>query len=305
MEKKRNLLGIILLSLAVLIWGSSFIVQSVCTENVRFFTFNGLRSFIGGLALIPVALIGAKARQKRLTGDELAADRQKSRAGIGYGIILGVFLFIAHNCQQAAFDYSTAGKIAFITASYMFIVPILGLIFLKKRLPWITWVCVALGFVGMFFLCVDPSELAEINKGDLLTMVCALFYAVHILLIERFLRKADALVMSCVQMLTAGVLSGTLMLLVDKPAVASIMAVLPEILFSGIVVCGAAYTLQVVAQNFTEATVASLIMCLESVVAAVLGAIILKERMLPRELLGAVIMLAAAVVSQLTQDKKA
>lgn len=226
------------------------------------------------------------------------------RAGIGRGIILGLFLFVAHNCQQAAFDYSTAGKIAFITASCMFIVPILGLIFLRKRLGWITWVCVAAGFIGMYFLCVDPSEFSEINKGDLLTMGCALFYAIHILLIERFLKKGDGLVLSCVQMLTAGILSCTMMFFFDKPAMADIMAVLPELLFSGLVVCGIAYTLQVLAQDFTEATVASLIMCLESVVAAVLGAIILKERMLPRELFGAALMLAAAIVSQLAEGKK-
>lgn len=293
-----------MLSLAVLIWGSSFIVQSVCTESVRFFTFNGLRSLIGGLALIPAALIGGRIRQKKMEPEAVLSDKQKMRAGIGRGIILGLFLFVAHNCQQAAFDYSTAGKIAFITASYMFIVPVLGLIFLRKRLGWITWGCVAAGFVGMYFLCVDPSEFSEINKGDLLTMGCALFYAIHILLIERFLQKGDGLVLSCVQMLTAGILSCTMMLLFDKPAMADILAVLPELLFSGLVVCGIAYTLQVLAQDFTEATVASLIMCLESVVAAVLGAIILKERMLPRELFGAALMLAAAIVSQLASSKK-
>ncbi len=297
--KQHKAGGALLLSLAVLIWGSSFIVQSISMETLEPFTFNGIRALLGALVLLPIFLIKNSREKRAMTPDELAARRSANRKGILYGFILGLVLCVGSNFQQQAFAYSTAGKIAFITASYMFIVPLIGLL-LKRRLPWLTWVCVAFGFFGMFLLCVDPAEMGSLNRGDVLTMVCAVAYAFHILFIDRFVSKADGILLSCVQFFTVGVITVILSLLFENATLGAIRATVPYILFSGIVVCAVAYTLQIIGQKTTEPTVASLIMCMESVVAMVLSAILLNERMNPREIIGCLIMLSATVVSQLS-----
>ena len=302
------LFGPLILASAVFLWGSSFIVQSVSAEKLGPFSFNMARQLLGAAALLLLFLVLEGRRRKGLGPDGLRARRDATRKGILRGLLLGLFLCLASNLQQAAFDYSTAGKIAFITAGYMFIVPVLGL-FLGKRLPWLTWVCVAVGFLGMFLLCVDPAELGELNRGDLLTLGCSVAYAVHILLIERFSQDSDGLLLSCVQFFCAGLISAVLAFVFETPGPGALrecfLPCLPYILYSGLLVCAVAYTCQIIGQKYTEATVASLIMCLEGVVAALLSAILLKERMLPREIAGAALMLAATAVSQTPHKKTA
>ncbi len=301
--KQNNIRGAVLLSLAVLIWGSSFIVQSISMDTLEPFAFNGIRACLGSLVLLPIFLIKNAGEKRGMTEEELAARRKANRRGILDGIVLGLWLCLGSNLQQHAFAYSTAGKIAFITASYMFIVPILGL-FLKRKLPWLTWICVIVGFFGMFLLCVDPAELSSgLNRGDVLTMFCALAYAVHILFIDRYTQEADGILLSCVQFAVIGLITVPLSLIFETPSREAILQTAPMILYSGILVCAGAYTLQIIAQKFTEPTAASLIMCMESVVAVVLSALILKERLNTRELIGCLIMLSATVISQTMQSR--
>lgn len=295
--QKTQIKGVLILLVTAIIWGSSFVSQSVGAEAVEPFTFMAIRTLMGATFLLPFIIVRDKITARKMTKDELFVRKQLNKKTIFYGIIVGVFLACATNIQQYAFNYSTAGKIAFVTAMYMFFVPIAGL-FMKKKISLVTWICVFLGFVGLYFLCFKPEENFVINKGDVLTLFCAVFFTFQILLLERFTRLCDGIKLSCVEFFTAGTITFILMLIFNHPTLSAIKTALPALLYSGIMSCGIAYTLQAVGQKYCEATVASLLMCMESVFAVLSAAIILGERLTPREIVGCSVMFFAIVLSQ-------
>jgi len=299
-KQKTQLKGVIMLLLTAFVWGISFVAQSVGMEDVEAFTFNGIRTLMGAAVLLPIILLRDKKETRGMETEQVAARRQADQKTVRYGIVLGVVLCAASNFQQFAFYDSTSGKIAFITAFYMFFVPLFGL-FLRKRVPLLTWICVAFGVVGLFFLCIDPSSPAGINRGDALALCCSVIYAVHILLIEKFAPDADGIKLSCVQFATSGTISCILMFIFETPRMSAILSAMVPLLYSGIMSCGFAYTFQIIGQKYTEATVASLIMCMESVFGVLGGAVLLHEVLSGREIAGCVIMFAAIILSQLSE----
>lgn len=302
-NSRTQLKGVLLLLLTSLIWGSSFVSQSVGSETVEPFTFMAIRTLMGATVLLPFILIRDRVTAKKMTREQIEERKKTDKKTIAYGAIIGIFLAIATNLQQYAFNYSTAGKIAFITAMYMFFVPIAGL-FMKKRIPLVTWLCIVMGFTGLFCLCFKGGDDFTLNTGDVITLICAVFFTCQILLIEKFSQACDGIKLSCAQFYTAGFISLVLMLIFDNPQLTGIKHAGIALLYSGIMSCGIAYTLQVVGQKYCEATIASLLMCMESVFAALSAAILIQERLTGREILGCVIMFTAIVVSQLSGLKK-
>lgn len=298
MQQKTQLKGVFILLITALIWGSSFVAQSVGMESVEAFTFNGIRTLLGAAVLIPFILVRDFISNKKSSVAK-EAKKKENKSLIIYGSIIGVILCIASNLQQQAFNYSTSGKIAFITAFYMLFVPFLGL-FIRKKVPVLTWICVALGAVGLYFLCITNEGLSSINKGDILALLCAVFYAVHILAVEKFAPSIDGVKLSCVQFIVSGTISVILMFIFENPDINAIKTAAVPILYSGVMSCGIAYTFQIIGQKYTESTVASLLMCMESVFGVICGALILKEMLSGRELAGCVIMFVAIILSQLT-----
>lgn len=299
---KTQFKGVLMLLLTALIWGSSFVAQSVGMESVEAFTFNGIRTLLGAAVLVPFVLIRDRMDASRAS-ERLMARKKTYRTTILCGIPLGIVLCLASNFQQFAFNYSTSGKIAFITALYMFLVPIFGLI-IRKRVPALTWICVLIGFIGLGFLCVNPADITSINFGDILAAICAVFYAVQILMIERFSDRCDGVLLSLTQFAVSGLISCLLMFIFETPEISAIRIALVPILYSGIMSCGIAYTLQIIGQKYTEATIASLLMCLESVFGVLCGALLLQEVLAPHEIFGCIIMFAAIILSQLTDRIK-
>ena len=277
-----------LLFLTACIWGSAFVAQSVGMDFVEPFTFTFARSIIGGLVLIPCIPFLRKLRNEKRTGITKVE-------WIG-GLLCGVALFAASNMQQLGIVHTTVGKSGFITALYVVIVPIMG-IFLRKKMPRIIWFCVALSVVGLYLLCMT-GESFFLNYGDLLTLICAILFSVHILIIDYYSPQGDGVVISCIQFFTCGVLSAIVMLFAESPSVTNIFAAKWPILYAGVLSSGVAYTLQVVAQKNVNPTVASLILCLESVVSAIAGWLILHETLTARELLGCGLMFVAIVLAQ-------
>ncbi len=290
--KKKGWIGSLLLFVTALIWGSSFVAQSLGMDKIGAFTFNGIRTLIGGLFLAVVILF-------RCVFGKQKPAKLCDKKTLGRGAALGAVFFFASNLQQLAFYQSTAGKIAFITALYIFFVPLFGL-FLKKKVPALTWCCVAAGFVGLYFLCIGEQGISGLNGGDALAFGCAVFFAVHILMIDRFVKTSDGMVLSCVQFLVSGTASVICMFLFETPNLQDIFAAANPILYAGFLSCGVAYTLQILGQKTTEPAVASLILCMESVFAVLTAAVILKEYLTARELLGCGIMFAAILVSELS-----
>lgn len=207
-------------------------------------------------------------------------------------------LAVASGLQQIGIQYCDPGKAGFITAMYILLVPVFGVI-VGKKLPLVMWICVALGVGGLYFLCVNSGS--GIEKGDIYLLLCAVTFSMHILVISYFSPKADGVKMSCIQFFTVFVISGIVALIFEKPDMKTLgMAWLP-ICYAGIMSSGVGYTLQIVAQRYTDPTVASLLMSLESVFAVLAGIIILGEFPSGREWLGCAMMFVAIVVSQLPQ----
>ena len=297
--QKTQFKGVFMLFLTAFIWGSSFVAQSLGMESVEAFTFNGIRTLFGAATLLPFIVIKDFISIRKNGKPEKNTVRKNTKKILIGGSVMGIVLCIASNFQQYAFSYEdhSAGKIAFVTAFYMFFVPLFGL-FLKKRVPLITWLCVVLGTIGLYFLCVGEEGFSTITKSDILSFICAVFYAVHILVIEKFAPDTDAVKLSFTQFTVSGTFSVIIMFLIETPTIANINASILPLLYSGIMSCGLAYTFQIVGQKYTESTVASLIMCLESVFGILCGVIFLHEALTSREILGCVIMFAAIVISQ-------
>ena len=288
--KHRKLVSSLMLIVAALIWGTAFVAQRKGMEYAGPLAFNGVRTLIGSLVLLPVALIFRPAKAANLRKTLLA------------GLLCGLCLFMATNLQQIGLTSTEAGKAGFITTFYIILVPVLGL-FLRKKTGAVTWLAVAVALGGLFFLCVKPGEV-RIAPGDLLVLGCAFFFAVQILVIDFFVQEVDGVLLSCVQFAVDGVLSLIAAFLFEKPDFPALFRGWIPLLYTGILSCGVAYTLQILGQKNLHPTVASLLMSLESAFAVLGGWLILHERLTRRELLGCALMLAAVLLVQLAPVKK-
>lgn len=289
--QKGQIKNSLLLLLTAVIWGVAFVAQSVGLEYVEPFTFNSVRSIIGGLVLLPCIVILKKWKKGFATKIEW----------IG-GICCGIALCLASNFQQFGMQHTTVGKAGFITALYVVLVPVLGL-FVKKKVPIFIWLCVGLSVAGLYLLCM-PEGAFVLALGDLLVLICAILFSLHILVIDYFSPKGDGVVISCIQFFTCGILTGVVMIFTETPTIGNILDAKWAILYAGVLSSGVAYTLQVVAQKNVNPTVASLILCLESVVAVLAGWIILGQGLSTREIWGCVLMFVAIVLAQLPMPKR-
>ncbi|MBR6779781.1 MAG: DMT family transporter [Clostridia bacterium] len=302
---KAKFLGPLMLLLTALLWGIAFVAQSVGTEQAGPLTFNGVRTIIGAVCVLPVALFFRRKNEKKLTVPKTEEEKKEdNRILLKAGVLCGLVLFCATNLQNLAFEYTDAGKIAFITSLYMLFVPVFGLVFLRKKVRVILWPCCAVGLLGMFLLCMGEAA-HGINKGDVLTLACSVVFAMHILVVDRYVDRVDPVMMSCIQFFVAGTLTVICAFIFEEPSIAGIRACIGAILYAGVCSSAIAYTLQIVGQKYTEATVATILLSMESVFGAISSAIILHETMTVREVIGCALMFVAIIVSQLPEKKKA
>ena len=287
-----------MLVLTAFIWGTAFVAQSVGMDYLGPFTFNGVRSLIGGIALLPCILL--LKRWSREEPEETHCKENRKDLILG-GTVCGLLLFGASSLQQIGIQYTTAGKAGFITAFYIVIVPVLG-IFLKKRIGWKVWAAVVIALVGLYFLCITESF--TIGKGDALIFLCALVFSLHILVIDYFAPRADGVVMSCIQFFVCGIVSLPFMFLTETPTIEGILAGGVPLLYAGVLSCGVAYTLQIIGQKNVNPAVASLILSLESCFSVLAGWLILGENLSVRETAGCILMFAAIILAQLPDKKK-
>ncbi len=294
MSKKMR--GNLLLLLTAVVWGISFVSQSVGMEYIEPNTFNGIRTFLGGIVLLPVIFVIDKGKKKN--GIYEKCDFKKL---LLYGTICGVFLCVAATLQTYGLKETTAGKSGFITALYIIFVAIIG-VFTGRRLNLKIISGVLMAVLGMYFLCLY-GETVNFCFGDFLTLLCAIVFTFHIIVIDKFSPKTDGVKLSCVQFLVAGTLNLIVMFIFENPDIALIKQCAGAILYSGIMSCGVAYTLQIVGQKYTDPTSASMIMSLESVFAALSGWVLLGETMSFAQILGGVLMFAAIIFAQLPDRK--
>lgn len=285
---KSKFKGPLCLFLCSLFWGMAFAAQSNAMNYMGPYTFVFLRSAITSLVLFSVHPLMVRTRM-------IPAENRENRASLWkVGALCGIFLVAATLLQQIGLVTTSTAKSGFITALYIVIVPILGLFIGKK--PQITILLgVAMSLVGLYFLCMKDA--LRIDPGDLLTFFSAIVFALHILVIDRFGGNLDSVKLSAVQFLFAAVCSGILAFTLETPTFENFAACWTSVVYVAVFSGALGYTLQIAGQKSTDPTIASLIMCLESVFAAVGGWILLDQRLSGHEMLGCALMLGASIVA--------
>lgn len=287
--KKKQLQSSLLLLLTAMIWGTAFVAQSVAMDYIEPFTFNAIRFLLGGVVLLPLIALQSRKERSTETGDKKLLWKG--------GILCGIVLCIASAFQQLGIQGTTVGKTGFITALYIVLVPVFG-VFLHKKAGIRLWLSVLVAIFGLYLLCMN-TEHFSINHYDVILLLCAASFAVQILCVDHFSPKVDPVKLSCIQFLVCSLLSFLMMVLTEHPSMAAVMTAWQPILYAGILSCGVAYTLQVVAQTSLNPVIASLIMSLESVISAIAGWLVLGQHLSGREIAGCVVMFAAIILAQL------
>lgn len=288
-----KILSFVMLLLTAMIWGFAFVAQRVGAESLGALYFNGIRFALGALSLIPVVLIFEKEK----------FDREKLKRTLLAAIIAGVVLFIASALQQYGIEITkSAGKAGFITGLYTVLVPILSFLIYKQRKSVGVWIGAILAVIGLFLLSVN--EALTVGFGDIVLLVGAMFWAVHILVIDKFVSKISPLKFAMMQFFVCSLLNIVPAIFLEEISLEAVKTAAIPLLYGGLGSVGVAYTLQIIGQKYSDPTFAAIIFSTESVFSAIGGAIILKEQMSARGYIGCVLIFAGIIMSQLTFGKK-
>ncbi|MGN0298374.1 MAG: DMT family transporter [Lachnospiraceae bacterium] len=303
---KNNIKGSLILLLTALIWGTAFVAQTSGSDHVGTFTFNACRCFVGAAFLGGYLLIRGRVQKKTVQKSTQQSSHQEyipTKWPIVGGILCGCVLCMAMSFQQAGISaypdgVAASGRSGFLTATYVVMVAIGAALTGKK--PHILVILSVVGTIcGMYLLCM-ASGFSGIYIGDVLELICAVCFTAHILVIDRY-AQVDSVKLSCIQFLTSGVISMILCLFFEGIKFQDIRSALIPILYAGVMSSGVAYTLQMVGQKYAEPAVASIVMSLESVFAALSGALILHEVLSGREIMGCILVFVSVILAQMPQ----
>ena len=343
MKKHLKFISSMLLLLTAFIWGIAFVAQSVGMKYVGPWTFVFSRFLIAAILLLPVSMLSRRLYQPPIMVEEsIAGPEQKSKETAGNqetakirkipgtqkaqgtqkvrviheaqkiqkkserwklltgGLICGALLGLASIAQQTGIKYTTVGKAGFITALYVILVPILGM-FLGKRPQKKIWFCAILGIVGLYLISMNES--LHIENGDALVILCAFLFSLQIMSVDYYSASVNPVELSNIQFFGAAVVGLIGMLIFETPDLSALAAAAVPILYAGIFSSAVGYTLQVVAQKYTDPTVASLLMSLESVFSALSGWLLLGQKLSPKELLGCALVFIAVVIAQVPIER--
>ena len=288
--KNQAIKADILMLIAAAIWGFAFVAQRQGMETMGPFLFNTARFFIGVAVLSPLIWYLSK---KKKSSNKVEVSTKKL---IFAGTIAGLFLFAASSFQQVGLQYTTAGKAGFITGLYIFFVPLIGL-FLGQKTGSGTWLGAIIALIGLYLLSI--KEDFSIAEGDLFQLVCAVFFAAHVLVIGYLAKRMDPLKLSLVQYCVSGVLSLFIAVAIEVITWDMIVDTTIPFLYAGVMSIGVGYTLQVVAQQHAKSSHAAIILGLEGAFAVLGGWLLLDEYLSTRGLVGCGLMLTGMFLSQL------
>lgn len=276
----------LLLLLAAAIWGFGFVAQTLGMEHLSPFAFNGLRFLIGTLSLVP--LVWFLYRQKKI---HISTPKEFA---IGSGVV-GLLLFAGASLQQVGLLYTTAANAGFITGLYIVLVPILGIAF-KHATGANTWIGCAIAVLGLYLLSI--KEGSSISYGDMLQLIGAWFWAMHILAVDHFAKRISPVLLAMMQFLVCGIISLMVSAVIEVTTIDKVVAAWGSLAYAGFISVGIAYTLQVLAQKHAHPAHVAIILSLETVFAAIGGVVLLDESLSARAVLGCGLMLLGILVSQ-------
>ena len=290
---QKSLRGSLLLLLGSVIWGAAFAAQRMGMDHVSPFTFSGVRMLLAGLVLIPAAAFAKKKNGPAAVSAETGREQRRG------GLLCGLLLFAATSLQQIGLVYTSAGKAGFITALYVVLVPVAGWLFLRKQPGKVIWAGVGLAVAALYLLCI-PETGFRMEHGDIYVLGCAVCFTGQILCVDHYAPRVDGFTLARDEFLVTGILSMIIALLTEEIRMEGILEAAVPILYAGILSGAVGYTLQIVGQRDVNPTIASLLMCLESVFAVLTGVILLGEHMTGREAAGCVLMFTAVILAQLS-----
>ncbi|MBR5507471.1 MAG: DMT family transporter [Clostridia bacterium] len=295
MQKKNKLVGTVFLLAAAILWGASFVFQNEGAQMIDPIAFNGLRSLLGSLALLPVIFVLALINRKK--GTYVRKNKEDKKMLLKGGFFCGLALCAAGTLQTLGIEQG-AGESGFITTIYIVFVPILG-VFLRQKIPGRVWISVMMCFVGLYLLCGSFA----LNINQVYLLLCAFFFAIHILVIDYFAPKVDGVWLSCLQFFVVGIIDMIIMLFRDMPTFSEVAGCFwPYLVYMGVVSCAVAYTFQIIGQRHIPATLGALLMSLESVF-SVLSEWVLQGSLLgTSKIIGCVIIFSAIILVQLPES---
>ena len=294
---KNTHFGIALLAGTSLIWGLSLVAQSMGMDHVGPFTFNAVRFFIGGISLLPLfPLINYLQGRSKKAEQEKALPLLRDKLLLKAGFWCGLVLFAAISCQQVGIIYTTAGKTGFITSLYILLVPLFGLLF-GRRISWRIWMCIGLAIAGMYLLCI--KEALTLNKGDVFVLVCAVFSAAQILVIDRYAPLVNAVKLASLQFFVCSGLSAMVAVILEKPDIGAVLQGWMPLLYTGVFSSSVAYSMQIAGQKYVAPVLAALLLSLEAVFGALAGWWILDEFLTRSERIGCLLIFVAILAAQL------
>lgn len=285
---KIKIKSTVLLFLTAIIWGFAFVAQRVGADYVGTFTFNGIRFLLGSFSLIPVIFIFEREEY----------NKKKMLKTLAVSLAAGTILFIAASLQQYGVVLTgSAGKAGFLTGLYTVLVPVIRFL-MGKKTDILTFVGAFFAVGGLFLLCMTGDKLT-FGKGDIVLIIGAVFWALHILIIDKFVNEISPLKFSMLQFFVCGLISMVIAVFTETIEITAVKSALVPILYGGLMSVGVAYTCQILGQKDADPTFASIVFSTESVFSAIGGAIILHEIMSGRGYLGCVLIFIGIVLSQL------
>ncbi len=299
----KNNSGAVFLILAAAIWGTAFVAQTSAAESVESFTFNASRYLLAAAVLGVVIAFKSIIKKPEKTKESVSTKHI-----FIYGAVIGTVLFIASSLQQFGISVypdnvsNIPGRSGFLTAMYVVLVP-LSAVFFKKKISARVWIAVVLAVIALWLICLE-NGFKGIYLGDLLMILCAVCFTAHIIIIDSVSFKADGIKLSCIQFLTAGMLSLVCALIFEHTPIENVIKAWLPILYVGIGSSAIGYTFQIIGQKKTQPAVASILMSLESVFALLGGLVVFGQMPSPREGVGCAVMFAAVILSQIKTDSK-
>ena len=269
------------------IWGLGFVSQSVAMDKIGPFLFVGLRFAIAFVTVLPLALRETRGAEARIA----AADWR------GF-LLIGVFLFAGAATQQVGIMTTSVTNSGFLTGLYVVMVPFLGILLFRQRPHLVVWPAALSALAGIFLL--SGGRIEALHPGDWLTILCALFWALQILFVTRVVGESGKpITLAATQFAVCAVLGIAVALIAEPVDWRAVYDAAPELLFSGIVSSGIAFTLQIVGQRHTTAPQAAIFLSSEALFAALFGAIVLGDRLPPSGLIGCLLIFAAMLAVEL------
>ena len=278
--------------MASIIWGCAFVAQNVGMNYIGPWTFSTIRFLIAGFSLLAIIPILDKKRT-HVIRPKTKEEKMKLLLG---SVLCGLALSIGSIVQQIAMLTVPVAKAGFLTTLYVLFVPMITLLF-GKKIPLKVWIGIAMALFGLYLLSMAGN--LAIGIGEILLILAAFLFAIHIIIIGHFSTRVDPVRLSCGQLLIGGFATVIPMIVIEKPTIGSILAAYIPLLYTGIFSSCVAYTLQIFAQKEANPTIAGMLLSLESVFAALAGYLILHQVLNTRELIGCVVIFIAIVIAQL------